>query len=45
MQEETAFSNWINSNLSGDPDLKRLLPVTLDNGDLYEKVQDGLILW
>ncbi|PAV65658.1 hypothetical protein WR25_12749 [Diploscapter pachys] len=44
VEEETAFSNWINSNLSGDPDLKRLLPVTLDNGDLYEKVQDGLIL-
>ncbi|VDK23314.1 unnamed protein product [Anisakis simplex] len=31
-------------NLLADPDLKRLLPVQTDGGDLYRKVQDGLIL-
>lgn len=44
VEEEVAFSNWINSNLLADPDLKRLLPVQTDGGDLYRKVQDGLIL-
>ncbi|VDM47107.1 unnamed protein product [Toxocara canis] len=44
VEEEVAFSNWINSNLLGDADLKRLLPVKTDGGDLYVKVQDGLIL-
>uniref|UniRef100_A0A914PMW7 Calponin-homology (CH) domain-containing protein n=1 Tax=Panagrolaimus davidi TaxID=227884 RepID=A0A914PMW7_9BILA len=42
--EEVAFSSWINDKLGGDPDLKHLLPVEKDNGDLYKKVQDGLIL-
>uniref|UniRef100_A0A915B7T8 Calponin-homology (CH) domain-containing protein n=2 Tax=Parascaris univalens TaxID=6257 RepID=A0A915B7T8_PARUN len=44
VEEEVAFSNWINSNLLDDHDLKRLLPVKTDGGDLYVKVQDGLIL-
>ncbi|EYC08987.1 hypothetical protein Y032_0063g3467 [Ancylostoma ceylanicum] len=43
-EEEVAFSNWINSNLSMDPDLKRLLPVIPEGNDLYTKVQDGLII-
>lgn len=43
-QEEVAFSNWINSNLSDDVDLKRHLPVN-SGGDLYTKIQDGLIIW
>ncbi|KIH43908.1 hypothetical protein ANCDUO_26079, partial [Ancylostoma duodenale] len=43
-REEVAFSNWINSNLSMDPDLKRLLPVIPEGNDLYTKVQDGLII-
>ncbi|CAI5449040.1 unnamed protein product [Caenorhabditis angaria] len=43
-EEEVAFSNWINSNLSDDADLKRLLPVNLQGGELYTKVQDGLII-
>jgi plastin-3 len=42
--EEIAFSSWINDKLGADPDLKRLLPVEQDNGDLYKKVQDGLII-
>uniref|UniRef100_A0A914Z233 Calponin-homology (CH) domain-containing protein n=1 Tax=Panagrolaimus superbus TaxID=310955 RepID=A0A914Z233_9BILA len=42
--EEVAFSSWINDELGSDPDLKHLLPVEQDNGDLYKKVQDGLIM-
>uniref|UniRef100_A0AC34FW25 Calponin-homology (CH) domain-containing protein n=1 Tax=Panagrolaimus sp. ES5 TaxID=591445 RepID=A0AC34FW25_9BILA len=42
--EEVAFSNWINDELGDDGDLKHLLPVEQDNGDLYKKVQDGLIM-
>lgn len=44
MEEEVAFSNWINSNLHNDPDLKRLLPISPNDGDLYNKVQDGLVI-
>lgn len=44
IEEEVAFSDWINRNLSDDADLKRHLPVGSDSGDLYKKVQDGLIL-
>ncbi|CAI2350920.1 unnamed protein product [Caenorhabditis sp. 36 PRJEB53466] len=44
VEEEVAFSNWINSNLSDDVDLKRLLPVNPKGGELYSKVQDGLVI-
>ncbi|CAD6195459.1 unnamed protein product [Caenorhabditis auriculariae] len=44
VEEEVAFSNWINSNLSDDSDLKRLLPVNPQGGELYTKIQDGLII-
>ncbi|VDM11959.1 unnamed protein product [Wuchereria bancrofti] len=44
VEEEVAFSNWINSNLCNDTDLKNLVPVKTDGGDLYHKVQDGLII-
>ncbi|OZC09060.1 hypothetical protein X798_03807 [Onchocerca flexuosa] len=44
VEEEVAFSNWINSNLYSDADLKNLIPVKTDGGDLYLKVQDGLII-
>jgi len=44
VEEEVAFSNWINSNLSADEDLRRHLPVKPEGGDLYKKVQDGLII-
>ncbi|KAI6212254.1 L-plastin [Aphelenchoides fujianensis] len=43
VEEELAFSNWINSNLSNDPDLKHLLPVETGD-DLYTKIQDGLVI-
>ncbi|KAK0399244.1 hypothetical protein QR680_002958 [Steinernema hermaphroditum] len=44
VEEEVAFSNWINSNLSGDPDLSKHFPVQSNGNDLYQKVQDGLII-
>lgn len=44
VEEEVAFSNWINSNLSSDKDLQRHVPVNPEGGDLYKKVQDGLII-
>jgi len=45
VEEELAFSNWINSSLSEDSDLKSLLPVNPEGGDLYTKIRDGLIIW
>lgn len=44
-EEEIAFSAWINSNLASDPDLKHILPIKVDDGSLYLKVQDGTLLW
>ncbi|KAI1289981.1 Plastin-1 [Halotydeus destructor] len=43
-EEQVAFSNWINSNLGNDPDLKHLLPIDTDGKLLYEKVKDGILL-
>lgn len=45
VEEQLAFSDWINSNLSHDPDLKHLLPIDSDGKMLYNKVKDGILLW
>lgn len=45
VEEQLAFSDWINSNLSHDPDLKKLLPIDAEGKYLYEKVKDGILLW
>ncbi|VVC34405.1 Hypothetical protein CINCED_3A022763 [Cinara cedri] len=44
IEEQLAFSDWINSNLSLDPDLKHLLPIASEGKNLYEKVKDGILL-
>lgn len=44
LEEQMAFSGWINSNLEHDPDLKYLLPIDPEGKQLYEKLKDGLIL-
>uniref|UniRef100_A0A0N4Z979 Ca2+-binding actin-bundling protein n=1 Tax=Parastrongyloides trichosuri TaxID=131310 RepID=A0A0N4Z979_PARTI len=44
VEEEVAFSNWINSHLFEDPDLMKHLPVNADNHELYQKLDDGLII-
>lgn len=45
LEEQLAFSDWINSNLSTDPDLKHLLPIDAEGKSLYDKAQDGIMLW
>lgn len=45
LEEQLAFSDWINTNLSHDPDLKHLLPIDAEGKTLYEKVKDGILLW
>ncbi|KAI1732890.1 calponin homology (CH) domain-containing protein [Ditylenchus destructor] len=44
VEEEVAFSNWINTSLSADPDLSNQMPVNPEGGDLYAKIHDGLII-
>ncbi|KFM74902.1 Plastin-2, partial [Stegodyphus mimosarum] len=43
-EEQVAFSDWINTNLRNDPDLKHLLPIDGDGKTLYDKVKDGILL-
>lgn len=43
-EEQVAFSDWINSNLGVDRDLRHLLPLQKTGDDLYQKVDDGLII-
>lgn len=45
LEEQLAFSDWINTNLAHDPDLKHLLPIDPEGKMLYEKVKDGILLW
>ncbi|KAK8394116.1 hypothetical protein O3P69_006362 [Scylla paramamosain] len=44
LEEQLAFSDWINSNLGHDPDLKHLLPIDGEGRYLYERVKDGILL-
>ncbi|KAF5294787.1 hypothetical protein FQA39_LY00271 [Lamprigera yunnana] len=44
VEEQLAFSDWINSNLRQDPDLKHLLPIDPEGKALYDKVKDGILL-
>lgn len=43
-EEQVAFSNWINTKLSNDPDLKHLLPLDQNGENLYEAIKDGILL-
>ena len=45
LEEQLAFSDWINSNLGHDPDLKHLLPIDGEGRYLYDRVKDGILLW
>ncbi|WAR02402.1 PLSL-like protein [Mya arenaria] len=42
--ERYAFADWINRNLSSDPDCEALLPIDPDSDDLYTKTKDGILL-
>ncbi|XP_054279838.1 plastin-2-like isoform X1 [Macrosteles quadrilineatus] len=44
LEEQLAFSDWINSNLGSDPDLSHLLPIDPEGKLLYDKVKDGILL-
>lgn len=45
LEEQLAFSDWINSNLGHDPDLQHLLPIDSEGKYLYDRVKDGILLW
>lgn len=45
VEEQLAFSDWINSNLQHDADLKHSLPIDPEGKLLYDKVKDGILLW
>lgn len=42
MEEELAFSDWINTNLGSDESLSHILPI--QDHRLYEAVKDGILL-
>ncbi|CBY21875.1 unnamed protein product [Oikopleura dioica] len=44
LEEREAFADWINTRLKDDPDCKNLLPITVDDESLFEKVSDGILL-
>ena len=44
LEEQLAFSDWINSNLLRDQDLKHLLPIDPEGKQLYDKIKDGTLL-
>lgn len=44
MEEQVAFSDWINSSLSADVQLAHLLPIDKEGKELYDKVKDGIML-
>lgn len=44
LEEQLAFSDWINSNLVLDKDLKHLLPIDGEGKTLYQKIKDGILL-
>merc|ERR1712071_195403 len=44
MEEQLAFSGWINSNLGKDAHLKHLLPIDKEGRGLFDSVKDGILL-
>jgi plastin-3 len=44
VEEQIAFANWINRNLSNDSDCTKLLPIDPNSKDLYVKCADGILL-
>ncbi|XP_023344853.1 plastin-3 [Eurytemora carolleeae] len=43
-EEQLAFSDWVNTNLGHDPDLRHILPLDGEGLNLYEAVKDGILL-
>jgi len=45
IEEQMAFSHWINEHMGHDPLLQHLLPLDFEGKNLYDKVKDGILLW
>ena len=43
-EEEIAFADWINHSLADDPDVAHKLKLAEDGSDMYEKMDDGVML-
>merc|ERR1719394_7938 len=43
-EEQVAFSDWINQNLKTDQDVQHKMRLSNDGSDMYEKMDDGVIL-
>lgn len=43
-EEQAAFADWINNHLGKDEDLRHKMRLREDGDDLYEKMDDGVIL-
>ena len=43
-EEQAAFADWINNHLGKDEDLRHKMRLEEDGSDLYEKMDDGVIL-
>jgi len=43
-EEQVAFSDWINNNLRDDKDVAHLLPLNEAGSDMYQKMDDGILL-
>ena len=43
--EKVAFVDWINTSLQDDPLVKSYLPINPSTSDIFQKIQDGIILW
>lgn len=43
-EEQAAFADWINDTLSHDQDVNHKLPLSQDGSDMYEKMDDGILL-
>ena len=44
VEEQLAFSNWINTNLGEDLHLTHILPLADSGLSLYDAVKDGILL-
>ena len=44
MSDQLAISDWINSNLACDPDVRHLLPMDPESGEFFDKFADGILL-
>uniref|UniRef100_A0A8C5E6G4 Plastin-3 n=1 Tax=Gouania willdenowi TaxID=441366 RepID=A0A8C5E6G4_GOUWI len=43
-EERYAFANWINTALNGDPDCGKILPICPNSDELFECLEDGIVL-